>query len=113
MLFGQRTGASDTFAIAGAWQVIDIAAPHPFGQYTIDLRADGGLEWAARVPTTDGAEFEVTGSGSWRSEGDKLHYTSGESRGALRWSHEDEHLVLDGLPATKVGPGVRCVLERR
>lgn len=111
-LFGRQRGGSNASSAAGAWHVIDIAAAHPFGAYTMDLRVDGTLEWAAVVPTTDAGEYEVSGSGTWRTTGDKLHYTSGESRGTLSWSHEAGNLVLDGLPGTKVGPGVRCVLER-
>jgi len=112
-LFGKRGGSSTPTSLAGSWHVVEIAEPHPFGQYTMHLLPDGKLEWTAVVPTTDAGEFRVSGSGSWFVEGGELHYTSGDGRGALQWSHEDGNLVLDGLPATKVGPGVRCVLERR
>lgn len=112
-LLGLSNDDSNVPSIAGAWQVTDIEAPHPFGRYIMDLRAEGALEWSALVPTTGDGEFEVSGSGTWRIDGDNLHYTSGGSGGTLRWSHDDGTLVLDGLPATKIGPGVRCVLERR
>ncbi|MCA9618990.1 MAG: hypothetical protein KC731_08210 [Myxococcales bacterium] len=92
---------------------MDISAPHPFGQYTLHLMPDGALEWLAVVPTADTGQLQVSGSGSWSVDGAELHYTSGDARGSVEWSLEDGALVLDRLPATKVGPGVRCVLERR
>jgi hypothetical protein len=108
----RRNGSSNDSSIAGSWHVTDISAPHPFGQYSIDLRENGTLEWAALVWTKDVGELEVTGSGTWRTEGETLHYTSGDSEGSVRYSLDAEVLTLDGLPATKVGPGVRCVLNR-
>lgn len=104
-LFGSRS------PLTGTWRVIDISVPHRFARYVMELRDDGSLEWAATVPTTDAGDLELAGNGTWRTHRDVLHYTSGEARGSVRYSLEDGNLVLDGLPATKVGPGVRCVLE--
>jgi hypothetical protein len=78
----------------------------------LDLRVDGSLEWSSVLPTRDAGEVEVKGSGSWRISGDQLHYTSGNNGGMVRFQREGEALVLDGLPATKIGPGVRCIFVR-
>ena len=87
--------------------------PHPFGQYLIDLRADGSVEWLAVCPVKEGGgEVKVGGSGTWRASGDRLHYTSGDSGSTVQYFREGDKLVLDGLPGTKVGPGVRCVFVR-
>ena len=111
-LFGRHRGARGGSPIAGAWRVADISVPHPFGRYTMELRADGSLEWSAVVPTNDAGELQVTGSGTWRTSGERLHYTSGEHAGTLQYSLEGDDLILDGLPASKIGPGARCVLKK-
>jgi hypothetical protein len=98
--------------IACTWRVVDISAPHPFGAYVLALREDGSMEWRANVPTRDGGDFDVTGSGTWHAEGATLHYVSGEHTGTCSYSLEDGKLVLGGLPATKIDEGTRCVLVR-
>lgn len=110
-LFG-RPSDPGTSLVMGAWQVTHISVPHPFGRYVMVLRANGAFEWVAIVPTTDAGEYQVKGSGTWRTEGNTLHYTSGASAGTVQYSLNEGALILDGLPATKLGPGVRCVLER-
>jgi len=110
-LFG-RGGDSGGSMVAGTWHVTFISVPHPFGRYVLDLRANGALEWLAVVPTTDVGEYQVKGSGTWRTDGEMLHYTSGADSGTVQYSLSDGELILDGLPATKVGPGVRCVFQR-
>jgi hypothetical protein len=105
-------GGSDGASISGVWRVTDISVQHPFRRYVLDLRADGSLEWSSVVPTRDAGEVEVKGSGTWRTSGDKLHYTSGNNGGTVLFQREGSALVLDGLPATKVGPGVRCIFVR-
>lgn len=109
-LFGTRDPSELT--ISGVWQVTYISVPHPFAQYILELRADGSLHWSSLLPTTDMGEFNVSGDGTWLASGTELHYKSGEFRGQVRFSREGEDLVLDGLPATTVGPGVRCVLVK-
>jgi hypothetical protein len=111
-LFAGRRGDSPATFLVGKWEVVNISIPHPFGRYSLDLGADGSLAWTALVPTTDAGEYEVDGSGTWRADGDQLHYTSGESAGVLRYSAGGNELILDGLPATKVGPGARCVFRK-
>jgi len=110
-LFGRRRGSSAP-SVTGVWQMTYISVPHPFARYIIDLRADGHLEWVS-VVATDAGEIQVGGDGTWRTVGDKLHYTSGESGGTNQYSLEDSgDLIIDGLPATIVGPGARCVFKR-
>lgn len=108
-LFSDSNG---TASLSGVWHVIDISVAHPFGKYVLHLRPDGSLEWASVVPTTDAGEFTVEGSGTWRTSGRELHYTSGNIAGKVLFQLEGATLVLDGLPATKIGPGVRCVFVR-
>jgi hypothetical protein len=110
-LFGRSVDSSGSL-VAGVWHVTDISVPHPFARYVLELRADGALEWAAVVPTTDAGEHQIVGHGTWHTEADTLHYTSGASGGTVRYALDEEDLILDGLPATKIGPGVRCVLKR-
>jgi hypothetical protein len=111
-LFG-RHGDSDASLLAGIWKVTFISVSHPFGQYGLELRANGAFKWVAVVPVTEGGEFRVEGSGTWRTEGDALHYKStGGGAGMLHYSTDEGDLILDHLPGTKVGPGVRCVLQR-
>lgn len=98
--------------IVGTWQVTEIPLTHPFSQYVLELRSDGALAWFAVLPTFDAGEVRVEGSGTWRASDAELHYTSGENQGTLRYERAAEQLVLDGLPATKIGPGVRCVFAR-
>jgi hypothetical protein len=111
-LLGRGDGASTEFGICGVWRVTDISVPHPFGQYVLDLRPNGSLAWFAILPTNDVGELKLEGSGTWRASADEVHYTSGESEGRVRYAREGRDLVLDGLPATKIGPGVRCVLVK-
>jgi hypothetical protein len=100
-------------SIAGHWRVVDISVPHPFGRYNLVLAVDGVLQWTATLPTRDAGEIEMSGSGTWSTAGDTLHYTSGEHAGTLRWTLDDERsLVLDGLPAANLAGGARCVLEK-
>lgn len=105
-------GDSESVSLSGAWRVVDISVPHPFGEYVLDLNPDGSLKWSSVVPTTDAGEFNVEGSGTWHASGGELHYTSGSSAGKVVFRLEGPALVLDGLPATKIGPGVRCVFVR-
>jgi hypothetical protein len=105
-------GRSDDASISGVWRVTDISVPHPFGRYVLDLRADGSLEWSSVLPTRDAGEIEVKGGGTRRTSGDQLHYTSGNNAGKVQFQREGQALVLDGLPVTKIGPGVRCIFVR-
>jgi len=91
--------------------VVDISSPHPFGSYTLELREDGTLAWQANVPTTDGGEFDMSGSGTWHADGTTLHCTSGDGAGTCPYSIEGGNLVLAGLPATKLSRETRCVLS--
>jgi hypothetical protein len=109
-LLGESKASSQ--ALSGVWRVIDISVPHPFGKYILHLRPDGSLEWSSVVSTTDAGELNVEGSGTWRASGRELHYTSGSSAGKVLFTLEGSALVLDGLPATKIGPGARCVFVR-
>jgi hypothetical protein len=99
-------------AIAGTWRVVDISGPHPFGSYSLELREDGTLAWQANVPTTDGGDVDVSGSGTWHVDGTTLHYTSGESAGTCPYTVEGGDLVLGGLPATKLSREIRCALSK-
>jgi hypothetical protein len=99
-------------AIAGTWRVVDISDPHPFGAYVIELREDGSLAWKAHLPTRDAGDFDISGEGTWHSDGVTLHYVSGKHAGTCSYSLEDGKLVLGGLPATKLDKGTRCVLVR-
>jgi hypothetical protein len=98
--------------VAGTWRVVEISNPHPFGAYVIELREDGSLAWKAHVPTRDGGDFDIDGSGTWHADGGTLHYVSGEHAGTCSYSLENGKLVLGGLPATKLDRGTRCVLVR-
>jgi len=114
-LFGRASSRSEVHdaRLIGTWRVVEIADDHPFRSYTLVLRGDGTHEWVACVPTKEGAEFEVRGSGAWRISGDIFEYSSGEASGALRYTLEGtDTLVLFGIPAVKVCCGVRCVLKR-
>jgi hypothetical protein len=110
--FGRRPAEASASSLVGTWDVIDISVPHPFGRYTMELRQDGSFHWTALTPTTGGGELELSGTGTWRTDGDTLHCTSGASGGTVRYALIDADLVLDRLPATKLGPGLRCVLRR-
>lgn len=104
-------GRNAVGSVAGTWRVVDISKPHPFASYVLELRKDGTLAWQAVVPTTDAGTIDVSGSGSWHTDGSTLHYVSGEHAGTCTYSMEGENLVLAGLPATKLGSDVRCVLS--
>ena len=105
---GGRGAGESGAAIAGTWSVVDISGPHPFGSYTLELREDGTLAWQANVPTKEGGEFDVSGSGTWHADGTTLHYTSGEGAGTCPYSIEGGNLVLAGLPATKLSRETRA-----
>ena len=111
-LLGGGDSAPAESGISGVWRVTHISVPHPFSQYVLDLRSDESLAWFAVLPTNEGGEVKVEGSGTWRASGDELHYTSGDYEGKVRYLREDRDLVLDALPATRIGPGARCVLVR-
>ena len=112
-LKGVFAGSRDRGPLVGTWKVVEISVPHPFGHYALELGADGSQCWTAIVPTSDGGEYRVQGSGTWHTTKSTFEYTSGAASGTLRYALEDEQtLVLDGLPATQVGPGVRCVLKK-
>src|SRR5215813_8229442 len=89
LFVGRRRDASgSSSSVVGAWRVSFISVPHPFGRYDLELHGDGVLAWRSIVLMRDAGEIQVAGSGTWRISGDTLHYTSGESAGALRYSLE-------------------------
>jgi hypothetical protein len=99
-------------ALVGSWTVTDISEPHPLESYLLRLHADGALEWQAVVPVKQGGFFDVAGEGHWQVTANVMEYSSGEGGGSCQFSVVEDELHLDHLPATKVGPGVRCVLRR-
>lgn len=111
-LFARRKLTEHPTALVGEWMVVDISVSHPFVWYVIHLRPDGSFEWTAQVALKDSAHLDASGAGRWRASDDLLQYSSGDHEGSCRYSLEHEELMLDRLPATKIGPGVRCVLRR-